>query len=61
LAFLRAVDPAKADAFSFTIVQDFEGVTVEDGDDGAMILGNSGGWSGCQESEEHNEGPWSRH
>jgi hypothetical protein len=35
LAFLRAIDPAEADAFSVAVVQDFEGVAVEDGDDRA--------------------------
>jgi hypothetical protein len=34
-------------------VQDFERVTVEDGDDGAMILRDSDSRSGYQESEEH--------
>jgi hypothetical protein len=29
------VDAAEADAFSMVAVQDFEGVAVEDGDDGA--------------------------
>jgi len=33
LALLRAVDAAEADAFSALVVQDFEGVAVEDGDD----------------------------
>ena len=31
LALLRAVDAAEADAFRVAIVQDFEGVAVEDG------------------------------
>ena len=35
LAFLRAVDAAEADTFSMMAVQDFEGVAVEDGNDGA--------------------------
>jgi hypothetical protein len=35
LAFLRAIDAAQADAFSMMAVQDFEGVAVENGDDGA--------------------------
>ena len=35
LAFLRAVDAAEADAFRVLVVQDFEGVAIEDGDDGA--------------------------
>jgi len=34
LAFLRAVDPAEADTFRVLVVQDFEGVAVEDEDDG---------------------------
>ena len=35
LAFFRAVDPAEADAFRTSVVQDFDGVAVEDGDNGA--------------------------
>ena len=35
LALLRTVDAAEADAFRALVVQDFEGVAVEDGDDGA--------------------------
>ena len=35
LALLGAVDAAQTDAFGVVIVQDFEGVAVEDGDDGA--------------------------
>jgi len=30
LAFLRAVDPAEADTFRVLVVQDLEGVAVED-------------------------------
>jgi hypothetical protein len=36
LVFLRAVDTVEADAFSFSIVEDFEGVTVEEGNGGAV-------------------------
>ena len=35
LALLRAINAAVADAFSVVVVQDFEGVAVEDPDDGA--------------------------
>jgi len=35
LAFLGAINPAEADAFRVLVVQDFEGVAVEDGDDRA--------------------------
>jgi hypothetical protein len=38
LAFLGAIDTAQADTFCFVVVQDFEGVAVEDGDNGAGIL-----------------------
>jgi hypothetical protein len=31
LAFLRAVDATESDAFGVVVVQDFEGVAVEDG------------------------------
>jgi hypothetical protein len=39
------------------VVKDFDGVAVEDSNDLALILRDSGGWNRCQESEEHNEGP----
>jgi hypothetical protein len=42
LAFLRTVDPTKADAFSVVAVQDFDGVAVEDGDDGGGEVGERG-------------------
>jgi hypothetical protein len=35
LALLRAVDAFEADAFAAGVVQDFDSVAVEDGDDGA--------------------------
>ena len=35
MAFLRAVDAAQADTLRVGVVQDFDGVAVEDGDDGA--------------------------
>ena len=35
LAFLWAVNPVEADAFSAGVVQDFDGVGVENGDEGA--------------------------
>ncbi len=35
LAFLRAVDAAQTDTFRVSVVQDFDGVAVEDGNDGA--------------------------
>ena len=36
LAVLRAVDDAEADAVRVGVVQDFDGVAVEDEDDGAV-------------------------
>lgn len=36
LAFLWAVDPAETDALSMVAVQDFDGIAVEDGDDGPV-------------------------
>ena len=39
MAFLRAVDPAQADAFSMVAVQNFDGVTVNNGDDMAGVVG----------------------
>ena len=35
MTFLRAVDTAEADTLRMGVVQDFDGVAVEDGDDGA--------------------------
>jgi hypothetical protein len=35
LAFLWAINATQADAFGAVVVQDFNGVAVEDGDDGA--------------------------
>jgi len=34
LAFLWAINATQADRFGAVVVQDFEGVAVEDGDDG---------------------------
>jgi hypothetical protein len=34
LTLLRAVDPTEADTFSFIVAQDFDGVAIENGDDG---------------------------
>lgn len=39
LAFLRAVDATEADTFSVSVVQDFNRVAVEDGDDEAGEVG----------------------
>jgi hypothetical protein len=33
LGLLRAIDAAEADTFGVVIVQDFDGIAVEDGDD----------------------------
>jgi hypothetical protein len=33
LAFLRTVDAVQSDAFGAGVVQDFDGITVEDADD----------------------------
>jgi hypothetical protein len=35
LAFLRAVDAVQADTFGVLVAQDFDGVAIEDGNDGA--------------------------
>ena len=35
LAFLYAVDAVETDPFGVDVVQDFDGVAIEDGDDGA--------------------------
>ena len=37
-AFLGAVDIAEADAVRLLVLEDFEGVTVEDEDDGAGVV-----------------------
>jgi hypothetical protein len=39
LAFLRAVDPTETDTFMALVVQNFDGVAVEDADDGAGEVG----------------------
>jgi len=39
LAFIGAVDATEADEFSMVAVQDFEGVAVEDSNDGAGEVG----------------------
>ena len=57
LTLLRAVDPAEADAFRVSVVEDFDRVAVEDTDYLALILRDSDSRRGCQESEEPNEGP----
>ena len=41
VGFFRAVDAAQADTFRAGVVQHFECVTVEDGDDGAGEVGKS--------------------
>lgn len=45
------------DTFSVMVAQDFDGVAVEDRDYLALKLRDSGSRRGCQEREEHNEGP----
>jgi len=42
LAFLRAIDATAANAFGVVVVQNFEGVAVEDGDDGTGEVGERG-------------------
>ena len=43
MALLRAVDPAEADTFGVGVVEDFDGVAVEDRDD---VDGEVGGKKG---------------
>ena len=38
----RPIDATEADPFSMVTVQNFEGVAVEDGDDGACEVGERG-------------------
>lgn len=52
MAFLRAVDATQTDTFWVVVVQDFDGVDVEDGDNGAgevssliRLYGEPGGYS----------------
>lgn len=54
LLFLRTIDAAEADAFRVLVVQDFEGVAVEDGDDGAGEVGGIGLGSRCENCDERN-------
>src|SRR5438093_71073 len=53
LAFLRAVDAAEADTFGVLVVQDFDGIAVEDGDDGAGEISNGSG--GAEQEQEKAE------
>jgi hypothetical protein len=39
VAFLRTIDAAEVDAFGVLVVQDFDGVAFEDGDDGTGEIG----------------------
>ena len=58
MAFLRAIDTTEADPFSALVVEDFESVAVENGDDGAGELTRKGR-TGEQEPVE--EGPETMH
>ena len=40
LAFLRTVDIAEADTFRAVVVEDFDGIAVEDGDNAASKVGS---------------------
>jgi hypothetical protein len=51
LALLGAVDAAQADAFRVSVMEDFEGIAVEDPDDEAREVSNGSGW-GDQEQEK---------
>jgi hypothetical protein len=50
LAFLRAINTTQADTFGAVVVQDFDGVAIEDGDDEAGEVSNGSG-GGEQEQE----------
>jgi hypothetical protein len=50
LIFLRAIDPTEADTFSVLVVQDFDGVAVDHGDDGTGEVGN-----GSERAEQEQE------
>ena len=56
LAFLRAIDAVEADTFRLLVVQDFDGVAVEDGDDlaGESVgaLRNGDAYNQNQENEQ---------
>ena len=43
LAFLRAIDVAEANTLRVGVVQDFDGVAVEDGHNRARKVGNGSG------------------
>lgn len=51
LAFLLTVDALESETFGVFVVQDFEGVAFEDGDDGAEEIFQDSG-TGEQEGEE---------
>jgi hypothetical protein len=50
LPFLWTVDAVKADTFRVVVVQDFDGVTVLDGDDGAS---KGEGFTDADENEQN--------
>ena|SRR5438132_960086 len=45
LTLLLAVDPVETDTLGVCVVQDFDGVAVEDRDDGAGEVSNGPGWA----------------
>jgi hypothetical protein len=47
--FSRQSDAAEADTFRVLIVQDFDSVAVEDGDDGSGEVPREYGWAGANE------------
>ncbi len=53
LTFLWAINATQADAFGAVVVQDFESVAVEDGDDEAGEVSNGSG--GAEQEQERAE------
>lgn len=55
LAFLRAIDAAESDAFRVLVLQDFDAVAVEDGDDQPTEICSTLFWKkqdyGCYEED----------
>ena len=58
LALLGAVNTIEPDAFSAAVMQDFDGVAVEDGDDGAGEVGIGGQ---TEEQDKDSKGQPERH
>ena len=58
VVFLRAVDAAESDTFRVLVVQDFDGVAVEDGDDGAGEVSSERETCSTHAGKDYEERSW---